>query len=57
MIECPAGTFEVDETDQLVVAKRELLEETGYTSDDWTYLGETRESTAKLTNKMHIFMA
>ena len=57
MIECPAGTFEVDETDPLVVAKRELLEETGYTSEDWTYLGETRESTAKLTNKMHIFMA
>lgn len=57
MIECPAGTFEVDETDPLAVAKRELLEETGYTSEDWTYLGETRESTAKLTNKMHIFMA
>lgn len=57
LIECPAGTFEVDETDPLVVAKRELLEETGYTSEDWTYLGETRESTAKLTNNMHIFMA
>ena len=43
MIECPAGTFEIDETEPLAVAKRELLEETGYASEDWTYLGETRE--------------
>jgi len=57
LIECPAGTFDKDETDPLVVAKRELLEETGYTSDNWTYLGATRESTSKLTNTMHIFLA
>lgn len=57
LIECPAGTFDIDETDPLVVAKRELLEETGYTSDNWTYLGATRESTSKLTNTMHIFLA
>ena len=57
LIECPAGTFDKDETDPLVVAKRELLEETGYTSDNWTYLGATRESTSKLTNMMHIFLA
>lgn len=57
VIECPAGMFEPEETDPLVVAKRELLEETGYTSDDWTYLGPTLESTSKLTNTMHLFMA
>ena len=57
LIECPAGTFDKDETDPLVVAKRELLEETGYTSENWTYLGATRESTSKLTNTMHIFLA
>lgn len=49
--------FEPDETDPLTVAKRELLEETGYTSDDWTYLGPTLESTSKLTNTMHLFLA
>ena len=49
--------FEPDETDPLAVAKRELLEETGYTSDDWTYLGPTLESTSKLTNTMHLFLA
>ncbi|MBP5593769.1 MAG: NUDIX hydrolase [Pseudobutyrivibrio sp.] len=57
VIECPAGMFEENETDPLVVAKRELLEETGYTSNDWTYLGATLESTSKLTNRMHLFIA
>ena len=57
VIECPAGMFEKNETDPLTVAKRELLEETGYESSDWTYLGSTLESTSKLTNRMHLFLA
>ena len=57
LIEVPAGTFEADETDGLAVAKRELLEETGYVSDEWQYLGATAESSAKLTNYMHIYFA
>lgn len=57
IIECPAGMFEEYEHEPLEVARRELLEETGYTSDDWLYLGGTRESTSKLTNTMHLFLA
>lgn len=57
LIEIPAGTFEEGETDGLAVAKRELLEETGYVSNDWHYLGETVESSAKMTNYMHIYAA
>lgn len=57
VIECPAGMFEENETDPLVVARRELLEETGYTADSWFYLGQTLESTSKLTNRMHLFLA
>lgn len=57
VIECPAGMFEENETDPLIVAKRELLEETGYESQDWIYLGSTLESTSKLTNRMHLFLA
>lgn len=57
VIECPAGMFEENETDSLVVAKRELLEETGYTSSNWIYLGPKFESTSKLTNRMHLFIA
>lgn len=56
VIECPAGMFEKGE-EPLDVAKRELLEETGYVSDDWAYLGPTYESTSKLTNTMHLFLA
>lgn len=56
LIEVPAGGFERGE-DGLAVAKRELLEETGYVSDDWQYIGATVESSAKLTNYMHIYFA
>ena len=56
VIECPAGMMEKGE-DPLVAAKRELLEETGYTSEDWTCIGPTLESTSKLTNTMHLFLA
>lgn len=57
LIEIPAGTFEGGETDGLKVAQRELLEETGYVSDNWQYIGATVESSAKLTNQMHICFA
>ena len=57
LIEVPSGVFEPGESDPLDVAKRELLEETGYASDDWTYLGETIEDPAKLTNTIHLFLA
>lgn len=57
LIEIPAGVFEENETDSLTVAKRELLEETGYISEDWVYLGATIESSAKLTNYIHIYFA
>lgn len=56
LIEIPAGVLEADE-DPLKAAERELLEETGYISDQWTYLGKTVESSAKLTNYMHIYLA
>ena len=57
LLEIPAGAFEPGETDPLAVARRELLEETGYVSDDWEYFGPTVESSAKMTNFMHIFLA
>lgn len=56
VIECPAGMVNPGE-EPLETAKRELLEETGYVSDSWEYLGPTWESTSKLTNTMHLFVA
>ena len=49
--------FEPEEHDGLEVAKRELLEETGFVSDEWMYFGDTVESSSKLTNRMHIYYA
>lgn len=57
LLEIPAGAFNDGETDPLAVARRELLEETGYVSDCWDYFGPTVESSAKMTNYMHIFLA
>ena len=56
LIKIPTSGFEKNE-DGLTVAKRELLEETGYISDDWQYIGATVESSAKLTNYMHLYFA
>ena len=68
LIELPAGLFEAYETQKIkeganaeavarVVAKRELKEETGYESSNWTYLGSNVESSSKLTVTMHLFLA
>lgn len=56
VIECPAGMVEKNEEPR-ITAERELYEETGYRSGDWIYLGPTWESTSKLTNTMHLFLA
>ena len=56
LVEIPAGVLE-DGEDPLETAKRELEEETGYRSEQWTYLGKTVENSAKLTNYMYIYLA
>ncbi len=68
LIEVPAGVFEPSEAKMieegknpkevaLIVAKRELKEETSFESSNWTYLGPTVESSSKLTGTMHLFLA
>ena len=43
--------------DALEAAKRELLEETGYISDDWTHLLTVPSNATVADNYAHIFMA
>ncbi len=54
--EIPAGVMEEGE-DPLDAAIRELAEETGYTTDDWTYLGWVEPNPAFLNNRCHQFLA
>jgi 8-oxo-dGTP pyrophosphatase MutT (NUDIX family) len=51
-----AGIVENDE-EPLVAAKRELLEETGYASDRWTYLGKSAPNASAMTNYCYCFVA
>jgi ADP-ribose pyrophosphatase len=54
--ELPAGTLEPGE-DLLEAAKRELLEETGYTAEKWRSLGFLYASPGVLDEKLHLFVA
>ncbi len=56
--EFPAGGVEKkDKSDHLETAKRELLEETGYESDDWKFLLTVPSNATIADNYAHIFVA
>jgi ADP-ribose pyrophosphatase len=57
LVELPAGTFEPTVEDSLSAAKRELEEETGYVSTDFTKLATLYDNPVKDTNRVHLFIA
>lgn len=55
-LEIPGGMIDGDENHE-AAAERELLEETGYSSNELIYLGKSRPNPAIQNNWMHHFLA
>jgi ADP-ribose pyrophosphatase len=55
--EIPAGKLDSAEEDVLAAAKRELREETGYTAENYTFLGDLYPSPAILSEKIAMYLA
>ena len=55
--EIPAGKLDKGEYDHLEAAKRELREETGYTAEKYTFIGELYPSPAILSENIHMYIA
>jgi 8-oxo-dGTP pyrophosphatase MutT (NUDIX family) len=55
--ELPCGAPDEEGEDVLAAMKRELLEETGYASEEWHALGSSSANTARQNNRVHSFLA
>lgn len=53
----PAGSSEEGEDDFEAVARRELLEETGYEATEWIKIGAAYSDWAKQNNLVHFYLA
>jgi ADP-ribose pyrophosphatase len=56
LTEIPGGIVDKGEAVELA-AKRELLEETGYSSENWVYLGGSLPNPAMQNNTVHHYLA
>lgn len=54
--EIPAGKLDSPQEDRLEAAKRELMEETGYTGTKWTELGDFFPAVAYSTERISMYL-
>lgn len=57
LLEIPAGVMDAEDESPLQTAKRELLEETGYTSENFIEVGRVYPNPATHTNLTYSFLA
>ena len=57
ILEIPAGKLNAKSEDPLAAIQRELLEETGYTADRYTPLGELYTTPAFVDEVIHMYLA
>ena len=57
ILEIPAGKLDAPDEDRLSAIKRELREETGYTADEWTELGDFHPAPAYSDEYITMYMA
>jgi ADP-ribose pyrophosphatase len=57
ILELPGGVVEADDASPLAAARRELLEETGYTSDNILETGHVSPNPASFNNLTYSFLA
>lgn len=56
-LEIPGGMIDETDATPLEAAKRELLEETGFASDEWKHIGTVDPNPAIQTNRCFTFLA
>ena len=57
ILEIPAGKLDSKDEDRLSAAKRELQEETGYTAEEWTDLGDYYPAAAYTDERISLYLA
>ena len=57
ILEIPAGKLDAPDEDRLSAVKRELMEETGYTADEWTEIGDFHPAPAYSDEYITMYLA
>ena len=57
ILEIPAGKLDAPDEDRLSAIKRELREETGYSADEWTELGDFHPAPAYSDEYITMYLA